>query len=113
MVRVRAPISTTRPSASCRMTTRLASHARRCDVSYETCGPSGGLLHEHDLVAQLLEAAEVVAAEAGCVAPVEVIGPEILMGHAVLEHMPQGYEHRVLHGHDRLFGAAAGFQPVV
>jgi hypothetical protein len=29
MVRVRAPTSTTRPSASCRITTRLASHASR------------------------------------------------------------------------------------
>ena len=29
-----------RPSASCRITTRIASHARRCDVSAETCVPS-------------------------------------------------------------------------
>src|SRR5881409_1921101 len=37
MVRVRAPISTTWPWASWRITTRLASHARRRDVSAETC----------------------------------------------------------------------------
>src|SRR6266478_7484459 len=36
MVRVRAPISTTWPWASWRITTRLASHARRRDVSAET-----------------------------------------------------------------------------
>src|SRR5436190_18627126 len=32
IVRVRASTSTTRPSWPCRITTRLASHARRCDV---------------------------------------------------------------------------------
>ena len=39
IVRVRAPTSRTRPSSSCRITTRLASHARRRDVSAETCAP--------------------------------------------------------------------------
>jgi hypothetical protein len=33
---------------------------------------------------------------------------EVLMGHATLEHVPQGHEHGVLHGDDRLFGAAGG-----
>jgi hypothetical protein len=37
---VRAPISTTCPSTSCRITTRLASHARRRDVSAGTRAPS-------------------------------------------------------------------------
>ena len=36
MTRVRAPISSSRPSRSCRITTRLASHAKRRDVSAET-----------------------------------------------------------------------------
>ena len=36
---VRAPISTTRPSGSCRITTRLASHARRWDVPAGTRVP--------------------------------------------------------------------------
>ena len=40
IVRVRAPTSTVRPSSSCRITTRLASHARRWDVSGETRTPS-------------------------------------------------------------------------
>jgi len=40
IVRVRAPISRRLPSPSCRITTRLASHARRRDVSAETCVPS-------------------------------------------------------------------------
>jgi hypothetical protein len=35
MVRVLAPTSKMRPSASCFITTRLASHARRWDVSAE------------------------------------------------------------------------------
>jgi hypothetical protein len=35
----RAPTSTVRPSSSCRITIRLASHARRCDVSAETRAP--------------------------------------------------------------------------
>src|SRR5207253_724245 len=39
MVRVRAPTSVIRPSASWRITTRLASHARRCDVSAGTYAP--------------------------------------------------------------------------
>src|SRR5437660_607033 len=40
MVRVSAPTSTTRPSGSWRITTRLASHARRRAVSAETRAPS-------------------------------------------------------------------------
>ena len=40
IVRVRAPTSTVRPSSSCRITTRLASHARRRDVSAGTRAPS-------------------------------------------------------------------------
>ena len=40
IVRVLAPTSTIRPSASWRITTRLASHARRWDVSAETRAPS-------------------------------------------------------------------------
>jgi hypothetical protein len=39
IVRVRAPISTKRPWSSWRITTRLASHARRWDVSAETRAP--------------------------------------------------------------------------
>ena len=56
IVRVRAPISTTRPSSSWRITTRLASQARRRDVSYETGSASGRLRREQDLVAELFEA---------------------------------------------------------
>src|SRR6267378_1144150 len=52
IVRVRAPISTRRPTSSWRMTTRLASHANRRDVSYETAPSSGRLLHEDDLIAE-------------------------------------------------------------
>jgi hypothetical protein len=40
MVRVRASTSTTRPSRPCRITTRLASHARRWDVPAGTRAPS-------------------------------------------------------------------------
>src|SRR5205809_4659728 len=40
MVRVRAPTSVMRPSASWRITTRLASHASRWDVSAGTYAPS-------------------------------------------------------------------------
>jgi hypothetical protein len=40
IVRVRAETSRRRPSASCRITTRLASHARRRDVSAGTRAPS-------------------------------------------------------------------------
>src|SRR5437899_8174943 len=40
MVRVRAPTSVTRPSASWRITTRVAPHASRRDVSAETWAPS-------------------------------------------------------------------------
>src|SRR3989475_1459935 len=40
MVRVRAPTSVTLPSASWRITTRVAPHASRRDVSAETWAPS-------------------------------------------------------------------------
>src|SRR5207249_7742954 len=40
IVRVRAPTSVTRPSASWRMTTLVASQARRCDVPAGTRMPS-------------------------------------------------------------------------
>src|SRR6266542_4015377 len=105
MVRVRAPTSVMWPSGSWCISTRPASHARRRDVSYETGFASGRLLREQDLVAELFEAPDVVATGALRVASGEVIGPEILVGHAVLEHVPQGYEHRVLHGHNRRFGS--------
>ena len=39
-MRVLAPTSTMRPSGSCCITTRLASHARRCDVPAGTRAPS-------------------------------------------------------------------------
>ena len=39
LVRVRGPTSTITPSASWRITTRLASHASRWDVSAETRAP--------------------------------------------------------------------------
>ena len=51
-----------------------------------------------DLVAELFEAADVVATDPVRVAAVEVVGAEVLVRHAVLEHVPQGHEHRVLHG---------------
>src|SRR6266545_6384851 len=95
------------PSGSCCITTRLASHARRRAVSYETGFASGRLLREQDLVAELFEAPDVVATGSLRVASGEVIGPEVLVGHAVLEHVPQGHEHRMLDGDDRLLGPTA------
>ena len=64
-MRVRASTSTTRPFRSCRITTRLASHARRCDVPAGTRSPvlqdglaglvgvgqDGGIHVDHHLVA--------------------------------------------------------------
>ena len=43
---------------------------------------SGRWLHEEHLIAELLEAADVMAADPRGVATVEVVGAEILMGHA-------------------------------
>src|SRR5437762_3335666 len=82
-------------------------------VSYETAPSSGRFLHEDDLIAELLETADVVVAQACGVAPVEVVGPEVMMRDAALEHVPEGHEHRVLHGDDGLFGPAPSFEPVV
>src|SRR5205823_1396955 len=111
--RVRAPISTTRPASSWRITTRLASHARRRDVSYETGSASGRFLREEDLVAELFEATDVVAKGPLRVALREVIGPEVVVRHAAREHVPQGHEHGVLDGDDGLLGAAPRFEAVV
>src|SRR5436309_6949729 len=83
------------------------------DVSYETALSSGRLFHEDDLIAELLETADVVVAQACGVAPVEVVGPEVVMRDAALEHVAEGHEHRVLHGDDGLFGPAPSFEPVV
>src|SRR5213593_2222620 len=85
---------------------RVRASAGSGNVSYETfaSASSGRLLHQHDLVAELLQTADVVAAEPGRVTAVEVVGSEVLMGDVVLEHVPQGHEHRVLHGDDRLLG---------
>src|SRR3989442_7909452 len=113
IVRVRAPTSTTRPSGSCRMTTRLASHARRRDVSYETSASLGCLLDEQDLVAELFEAADVVAADAGRGTAIGVVGSEIVVGHAAFEHVPESHKHRVLHGYEGLFRAAPAFPAMV
>jgi len=55
----------------------------------------------------------VVTANACGVAAIEVVGAEVVVGDAVLEHVPEGYDHRVLHGHDGLLRAAPPFEPVV
>src|SRR5207247_5774185 len=113
IVRVRAPTSSGRPSTSCRITTRLASHARRRDVSYETSPASGRLFRECDVVAELFEAPDVMTADACGVAALEVVGPEVVVSDTVLEHVPEGNNHRVLHGDDSLLRAAPRFEPVV
>src|SRR6266700_8232842 len=81
--------------------------------SYETGSASGRLLREQDVVAELFEAADVVTKGPLRVALREVIGPEVLVGHAALEHVPQGHEHGVLDGDDGLLGTAPRFEAVV
>ena len=78
--------------------------------SYETGSASGRLLREQDVVAELFEAADVVTKGPLRIALREVIGPEVLVGHAALEHVPQGHEHRVLDGDDGLLGTAPRFE---
>src|SRR2546427_12853939 len=82
-------------------------------VSYETSPASGRLSPEGDVVAELFEAADVMTADACDVTALEVVGPEVLVGHTVLEHVPEGDDHRVLYGHDGLLGATPSFEPVV
>src|SRR5437867_1336661 len=113
IVRVRAATSTARPSRPCCITTRLASHAMRRDVSYETSPASGRLFRECDVVAELFEAPDVMTADACGVAALEVVGPEVVVSDTVLEHVPEGNNHRVLHGDDSLLRAAPRFEPVV
>src|SRR5688572_22068855 len=91
----------------------MGSGNRHMMGSYETFLSSGRLLDEQDLVAELLQTADVVAAEPGRVATVEVVGPEVLMGHTMLEHVPESHEHRVLHGDNRLLGATPRLETVV
>jgi hypothetical protein len=113
MVRVRAATSTTRPSRPCCITTRLASHARRRDVSYETSPSSRHLFDEHDVVAQAFQATNVVTPRAVGIAVIKVADPKIVMSNAVLQHVPERDHHGVLHGHDRFFGTAPRLEPVV
>src|SRR5436190_6936373 len=83
-------------------------------VSYETSASGGRLLlHEQDLVSELFEAPDVMAADPRGVATVEVVHPEIVVGDAVPEHVPQRHEHRVLDGHDGLFRTPPGLQPMI
>src|SRR3989442_1698399 len=82
-------------------------------VSYETSPASGRPFRDDDVVAEPFEAADVVTADARGVAALEVVGPEVVVGDAMLEHVPEGHDHRVLHGHDGLLGAAPGFEPVI
>src|SRR5882724_8253049 len=83
------------------------------NVSYETSSASGRPFRDDDVVAEPFEAADVVTADARGVAALEVVGPEVVVGDPVLEHVPEGHDHRVLHGHDGLLGAAPGFEPVI
>src|SRR6266699_1002765 len=92
---------------------RATFNAGAGDVSYETTLASGRLSPEGDVVAELFEAADVMTADACDVTALEVVGPEVLVGHTVLEHVPEGDDHRVLHGHDGLLGATPSFEPVV
>ena len=75
---------------------------------------SGGrLLHELDLVAELFEPVDMVVTDPSRVAPGEVVGPEVVVGYAVLEHMPPGPRASRAARPRSLSGAAARFQAVV
>jgi hypothetical protein len=82
-------------------------------VSYETIRALRCFVDENDIVAELFETANVVTAEPRGVATFEVVGAEVVMDDAVLEHVPQGDDQSVLHGDDGFLGAAARFQPMV
>jgi len=47
------------------------------------------------------------------VAALEVVGPEVVVGDPVLEHVPEGPRSSRAAGHDGLLGAAPGFEPVI
>ena len=76
-------------------------------VSTETIRASRCFVDEDDIVAELFETANVVTAEPRGVTTFEVVGAEVLVDDAVLEHVPQGDDHSVLHGDDGLLGAAS------
>src|SRR5207249_9796550 len=113
MVRVLAPTSVIWPSASCCMTTRVASQAKRRDVSYETPPLSRRLFDQHDVVAQAFEATDVVTADPFGILAIKVVGTEIAMRNTVLQHVPQRDDHRVLHCHGRFLGTTPSSGPVV
>ena len=83
------------------------------DVSYETIRGLRCSVDENDIVAELFETANVVTTEPRGVAPFEVVSAEVVVDDAVLEHVPQGDDHSVLHGDDGFLGAASRFQPMV
>ena len=82
-------------------------------VSYETIRALRCFVDENDIVAELFETTNVVTAEPRGVAPFEVVSAEVVVDDAVLEHVPQGDDHGVLHGDDGFLGAASRFQPMV
>src|SRR5712691_9418613 len=82
-------------------------------VSYETRAASGRRLHQHDVVAELFEATDMVAADALGIAAVEVVGAEVVVRHPAFEHVPEGHDHRMLYADNGFFGATSPFEPVV
>src|SRR5437899_11721216 len=81
-------------------------------VSYETSLTSGRLFRECDVVAELFEAPDVMTADACGVAAREVVGPEVVVSDTVLEHVPEGNNHRVRHVDNVLLRAAPRFASV-
>ncbi len=61
---------------------------------------------------QVLEALDKVAGGGGLVSPVEVVGAEILIERAVLEHVTDGAQEGGGDGADGFLGASAGLDSV-
>lgn len=71
---------------------------------------SGGLGCDNDVASEVVETADEAEDGFGLVASAEVIGAEVAVIDVVLEHVPDGGEHRAGDGEDGFLGAASRLQ---
>ena len=74
----------------------------------ELCG-----FFNRDVEPQRLELADMAAHGAVLVAPVEVVGPELVVRHAVTHDVEGDFENLMAHGHDGLLVPAMAFDSVI
>src|SRR5215212_11736576 len=72
----------------------------------------GGPLREGDVEAEFAELSGEASGETGSLGALKVIGPKIVIRRPAFQHVVNRRQHGGRHGHNRLAGAPARFEPL-